>query len=430
MYPDWPRSKTDLVPLPQVDGPRLDAFDFHGPQKIEFLEYLGEGSHAHVVEVNIKGKEYALKLFRFLYDSDWLGPGEIPLTEAGAGLTALARYSEPFNCECRAFARLQETGHTYLALECYGYVLLDEEHERVLQEKFQLEFNGNMDDPGLEDMRGRFLGERSGKAPPIRGILKELGKPGDNNEDDPPNLTVAAARKILQDTIAFQQLGIIYLDVRRNQLFDNRFCDLSTAVTIPHFIATPELNPKLSQDEKTMLERETFRISRSDYTSFIQLLLVASLDKRQTSKVLDKIPVFPAADRESGTYTERYNMRSSRRRQQEAVGVFTYVDPRKYDWKATSSKTNGIRRTGKRRRMTAQYRIPAHPQRWYCDFPPEKAQEIKYWFAHQFALEYRVTIGLVFPELAGTGEYLAKKKWEEKQEAKGYGDLDPEVLVI
>lgn len=64
MYPDWPRSKADLVPLPQVDGPKLAAVDFHGQQKMEFLEYLGEGSHAHVVKVAIKGKEYALKLVR------------------------------------------------------------------------------------------------------------------------------------------------------------------------------------------------------------------------------------------------------------------------------------------------------------------------------------------------------------------------------
>lgn len=38
MYPDWPRSKADLVPLPPCDGPKLKAFDFKGKQAIEFLE--------------------------------------------------------------------------------------------------------------------------------------------------------------------------------------------------------------------------------------------------------------------------------------------------------------------------------------------------------------------------------------------------------
>lgn len=62
MYPDWPKSAADLVPLPHCDGPKLKPFDFHGPQKIEFLEYLGEGMHAHVLKVKIRGQIYALKL--------------------------------------------------------------------------------------------------------------------------------------------------------------------------------------------------------------------------------------------------------------------------------------------------------------------------------------------------------------------------------
>lgn len=62
MHPDWPETPADLVPLLVCDGPKLAAFDFQGPQQIEFLEYLGEGLHAHVVKVSIKGQEYALKL--------------------------------------------------------------------------------------------------------------------------------------------------------------------------------------------------------------------------------------------------------------------------------------------------------------------------------------------------------------------------------
>lgn len=63
MYPDWPRSSADLVPLPLCDGPKLKAFDFQGGgQAIEFLDYLGQGSHAHVFKVQILGQVYALKL--------------------------------------------------------------------------------------------------------------------------------------------------------------------------------------------------------------------------------------------------------------------------------------------------------------------------------------------------------------------------------
>jgi len=63
MYPDWPQSSADLVPLPLCDGPKLKPFDFQGGgQAIDFLDYLGEGSHAHVFKVQIRGTIYALKL--------------------------------------------------------------------------------------------------------------------------------------------------------------------------------------------------------------------------------------------------------------------------------------------------------------------------------------------------------------------------------
>ncbi len=62
MYPDWPQSAADLVPLPLCDGPKLKPFDFQGPQRIEFLEHIGQGLHAHVFKVRILGCVYALKL--------------------------------------------------------------------------------------------------------------------------------------------------------------------------------------------------------------------------------------------------------------------------------------------------------------------------------------------------------------------------------
>ena len=62
MFPELPESEADLVPLPQCEGPKLKPFAFHGPQKIEFLEYLGAGLHSHVFKVKILGSIYALKL--------------------------------------------------------------------------------------------------------------------------------------------------------------------------------------------------------------------------------------------------------------------------------------------------------------------------------------------------------------------------------
>lgn len=62
MYPDWPESDADLVPLPLCDGPKLKAFDFQGPQSIRFIDYIGSGLHSHVLKIQIKDQLYALKL--------------------------------------------------------------------------------------------------------------------------------------------------------------------------------------------------------------------------------------------------------------------------------------------------------------------------------------------------------------------------------
>jgi hypothetical protein len=69
MYPDWPESPSDLVPLPLCEGPKLEPFDFQGPQKIDFLQHIGEGSHSHVFKVEILGQIYALKLASNLRDT-------------------------------------------------------------------------------------------------------------------------------------------------------------------------------------------------------------------------------------------------------------------------------------------------------------------------------------------------------------------------
>ncbi|KAL1909851.1 hypothetical protein Sste5344_004360 [Sporothrix stenoceras] len=257
MYPDWPETAADMVPLPLCDGPKLAPFDFYGPQNIEFLEYLGEGSHAHVVKVKIHAREYALKLYRFVDDFDWYGPGDREINNTREQLELLAQYSEPFYNECRAFGRLQESGHTDLAISCYGYLLLDEDHERTLIERFKLNFNGNKDLVGwYDDQRPHFLGKRTRKRPPIRGILKALGKP--SPVENCPNLTVPQAKRILRDTIKLQQLGIFSLDMRRDQLVNNKFCDFGGAITTPHFLTNPELNPHLSSNDKSHMLRETF----------------------------------------------------------------------------------------------------------------------------------------------------------------------------
>ncbi|KAK1834584.1 kinetochore Sim4 complex subunit FTA2-domain-containing protein [Podospora conica] len=350
MYPDWPRSKADLVPLPLCDGPKLKAFDFKGKQQIEFLEYLGEGLHAHVFKVRIRRKIYALKLFRFLYEKTWLEHTEDTDLKDRSLMSAFYNYSEPFSCECRAFGRLQEEGYEDLAVECFGYVLLDENHERVLHDQFPDElFNGDAENPHGDDvdeaknMRARFLG-RDGRKPPIRGIVKEFCP-----QTEPENLDRATAEKVLGDIGRLQQLGIISLDIAARQLVGGKLCDLSKAITVPHFVTTPELNPYLTRSMCESLERETFGLAIDDYLAFDDMVYEWNevfADEKGTIQLY----AFPNGN---GCPTLRsYELRDMARRQR----VYTFVDPRRFNWKKT-----------RKRRGDSRRRLRAKPPLWiYC----------------------------------------------------------------
>ncbi|OTA69982.1 hypothetical protein K449DRAFT_341534, partial [Hypoxylon sp. EC38] len=327
MYPEWPKSSSDLVPLPHCDGPKLNPFPFQGPQKITFLEYLGEGLHAHVVKVEIQGQIYALKLFRFPHDQDWLGPSNDVDRKDLEAMSAFYNYSEPFNCECRAFGRLQEAGYEKIAVKCYGYLLLDEEHERAVRDRFKdlnLSFSGNPEYPEPEDekdtMRWRYPCD-DGRRPPIRGIVKEFGSKSDE-------LTTAYVRKILLDVTRFHQLGIIHIDLADRQLINGKVCDLSTAITTPHYITTPELNPQLTPEWLSAMEYELFQFSRNDFRNFDDMITEWNVEHEKKKEI--KVYAFP---RGCGSQMER-NVRNTPSR----MGVYSLVDPRLYDWRSSSTR--------------------------------------------------------------------------------------------
>jgi len=136
-------------------------------------------------------------------------------------------------CECRAFGRLQEDGHEDLAVDCFGYVLLDEEHERVLLDRFpNITLNGNIELPDADDLRGRFRG-RDARPPPIRCIVKESRERVGTTEDD--EVQPAAVTKLLGDIKRLQQLGIIRLDTGARQLVGGKIVDFSQAITVAPF---------------------------------------------------------------------------------------------------------------------------------------------------------------------------------------------------
>lgn len=80
-------------------------------------------------------------------------------------MSAFYNYMEPFSAKYRAFGRLHETGYEELAVPCFGYVLLDEHHERAMMERFSdldLDFNGTGDAPASRTPGQSFLAEMAG----------------------------------------------------------------------------------------------------------------------------------------------------------------------------------------------------------------------------------------------------------------------------
>ncbi|CAH0059177.1 unnamed protein product [Clonostachys solani] len=320
LYPELPQSESDLKPLPRrIKGPQLKPFDFQGPQQIEFLEHLGDGLHSHVIKVKISEQIYALKLFMFSEEVDYFGP---PLScdydeKDRKEVTAFYEFLDPFNCECRAFGRLHESGHPELAVECYGYVLLDEDHERALRDRFpgrKLE-DIFQDEPGSR--RRNFL-TRDGRQPPIRAIVKEFGTGVDK-------LRNRQLSKTLQDVVQLQQLGIIQVDVAQRQIINGKLCDFSTAMTTPHFAMSPELNRHLKPWALALMEFNLFLSSCKDYSAFDEV--VEEWNEHRLQKDHVSVKALPQL---YGPSPWTYNLRRTPSRER----VFTHVDPRLYDWRA------------------------------------------------------------------------------------------------
>jgi hypothetical protein len=320
------------------------------------------------------------------------------LTKAHTDLIqAAGPYSEPFNAECRAYGRLKEAHREELSVKCFGYILLDDAHEKSVMEfspKFRSDFgfvddvierrrNGTMRrEPGDEFHWANWIIGPSGKRPPIRGILKEFGsemleldETGERLRPHSHDDLGVLAPKLLQDVIKLQQLGILSLDLEARQFINGRVADFSTAVTTPHYLVTP--TPNLTPEQVSTVDLRAFQFGKGDFDDFDIMVEdwnqgIAEGDPGTT--VSAAVRAFPNHGSRHDDYPltgvtsarARYNFRITRARQQR---VYTLVDPRRYNWKeAVDMDKAGRGRVLKRRR-----RLLNQPPRWYLDCDHEQA---------------------------------------------------------
>lgn len=207
-------------------------------------------------------------------------------------------------------------------MRCYGYVLLSEKNEAKMIKKFKdtmfLTFNGHSQNDHKHDkLRARFPG-KNGRLPPIRGILKELGRKLKRpKENDFKNMRGTI--------VSMQQLGIIGLDIDVRQFINGKLADFSQAITTPHFRTNPKLNPDLTDEWKSTIEYETFRLSSFDYWDFDDAIHRYNRRVRDINKRRIKVNGVPGGL----DHGKRYSLRSTPHRD----GLYTFVDPRLYDHK-------------------------------------------------------------------------------------------------
>ncbi|OAL34875.1 hypothetical protein AYO20_05835 [Fonsecaea nubica] len=103
------------------DEPKLRRFVNH-QEDIHDPRLINQGEHGMVILVDIKGSEYAVKIFKH-----WKQPGPVFY------LYDVAIYTSPLAHECRAYARLDSRAENGTwAVMCYGWMKLTDAHFKVL----------------------------------------------------------------------------------------------------------------------------------------------------------------------------------------------------------------------------------------------------------------------------------------------------------
>lgn len=341
-------------------------------------------------------------------------------------MSALYDYQEPFSAECRAFGRLQETGYEELAVPCFGYALLDEEHERAMMAQCDLNywsFNGDIDFAGCvdeeADQRRRFLG-KDGRPPPLRCIVKAFGEV--IPQDDEGRFQQTTARRLLQDLIKLQKLGIMQIDVGTRQLVDGKYGDFSTAITMPHFITSPELNPNLTPAMIDQMQKQTFEHCVNDYLDFDAMVDAWNHEFGEVKGHMS-VEAYPGG-RGIGR-SMPHHLRSERGKGSEKP-LYTFVDPRRYGWNTSPagkqsgpSKEKGSGRVSKKVKHPARQRkdlqsrlqkLSARPDIWRWDSEEKDAEwaDDTWWamttIGHYIQWSYKD--GYIYP-LSSTGKDLA-----------------------
>ncbi|KAI4199866.1 MAG: hypothetical protein LQ350_004314 [Teloschistes chrysophthalmus] len=208
--------------LPPCNGPKLHPFaDRYAPIKFERLLSDAEAALAHVFEVTIAGKPYALKVFKHTSDTQFDDAFDFRSTKLVCQdvLDHANYHFESFYRECRAYGRLRDSKlDGKVAVACHGYMMLPAEYADELERKF-----GAGDWYYENDMDEGPVAERQA----LKAIVKDLVL-------EETVWTPKVFRTRLSHLKKMRAQGIYAMDIKADNYVGGLFVDFGIAYTIPH----------------------------------------------------------------------------------------------------------------------------------------------------------------------------------------------------
>ena len=147
----------------------------------------------------------------------------------------IVRYHlDPFYAECRAFGRLREKNKDgVLAVRCHGYAFLSPEIESRIAQQFEIR---------------QWYRESEHQGQPLRAIFKDVVRfrASFGRNDFPANSPFGQKkfRAMRTNLEQLNKLGILNMDIRKENYRGGRLFDFSTAITSPHLGLDQNLRPK------------------------------------------------------------------------------------------------------------------------------------------------------------------------------------------
>ncbi|KAH6969280.1 kinetochore Sim4 complex subunit FTA2-domain-containing protein [Fusarium avenaceum] len=234
------RSQSTVLELPPCEGPKLNIFEHH-KSKIQWLERLDDkdenvcSSEGYVFRARIRGREYAVKVFKF-FDPMSTEYFWGPMLGEDTPLDTAAYYTDPFYAECRAYGRIRhakEKGLKAVAVPCHGFLFLRPQEQQALEKQ---DIDLGLDEIDSDYQRSTLGGLKA------RAIVKDIASAN-------TGVSSTSVRRILKRVVSMNMAGIYNMDIRIDNFRDGKLVDFGSSWTEPHVLLN-SLNPEAALESK------------------------------------------------------------------------------------------------------------------------------------------------------------------------------------